>query len=451
MLILKSVNFEQQQFQKHHLKQAYPGQTEWVIGRSTACDLVLANPEVSRLHGRIVFDDHAYYFIDLGSTSGSVINGDTVPVNDPRQLQSGDLLQLGETFLYVEGPLAGASPAATDAAIAYPPVSLPEQLWADEDLLCRCCRIVDETPDVKTFFFVAEPGVLFTFQPGQFANLEVEIDGKPVIRSYSISSSPTRPYHLSVTVKRVPSPADQPELPAGLVSNWLHDHLKVGDRVKLVGGPLGHFTCLPNLPAKMLLISAGSGITPMMSMSRWVQDAMVSSDIIFLHSARSSDDIPFRAELEAIAAQVSNFHLAVTVTQQPQTRSWMGLTGRISESMLQLVAPDLMERAVYVCGPEPFMRSIRSLFGTMQFPMENYMEESFGGKKPITTQTRPAPAAIPQPDTLTGKAKTAQLAATNGNGQHGSHQQSTAAQPATARAAVTTAPVIHFTQSERKV
>jgi ferredoxin-NADP reductase/ferredoxin len=441
MLKLKSVNFERQQFQTHQLERSRTGDLEWVIGRSSGCDLVLPNSEVSRVHGRIIYTDGAYHFIDEGSTSGSLLNGEVVPANEQRSLRLGDLLQIGETFLYVEELASPTVDGVELAASFFPPFVVPQQMWTDQDLLCRCCRIVDETPDVKTFYFISEPPVLFNYQPGQFVNLEVEIEGQAVIRSYSISSSPTRPYHLSLTVKRVPSPAEQPDVPPGLVSNWLHNHLKVGDRLKLLGGPLGHFTCLPDLPSKLLLISAGSGITPMMSMSRWVQDALTDCDIVFLHSARTPEDIVFRAELEAMSAQMPNFHLAVTLTRQPVGRSWMGLTGRISESMLQLVAPDLFDRAVFVCGPDGFMQGIRSMLADMKFPMQNYQEESFGGaKKPksapakVSAETQPKPV----PATSHNNASSNSNSSSNGNGNGRSAQ----ADPV---------PAVHFVQSDRLV
>lgn len=436
MLVLKSVNFEQQEFQSHHLKQSTPEQMEWLIGRNISCDLVLASPEISRVHGRIVYVNDAYYFVDVGSTCGSLLNGKRLPVDDQCQLRTGDLLQLGETFLLVE-ELADAMAMQAAHGLTHQSFVRPDQEWMEGDLVCRCCRIVDETHDVKTFYFVAEPAVLFNYLPGQFVNLEVEINGKSIVRSYSISSSPTRPYHLSITVKRVASPRNQPELPAGAVSNWLHDQLQVGDQVKLLGGAMGVFTCLPELPTKLLLISAGSGITPMMSMLRWVQDTLVDCDIVFLHSARTSEDIVFRAELEAIAAQMPNFHLIVTVTQQPLGRAWMGLTGRISESMLNLVAADLMERAVYVCGPEEFMQNVRSLLQTMQFPMQQYKEESFGGRKSAPFAELPV-TVIPL-----------EAVASNGHASgHASVDEHTLIRPTPTQTAT---PVIHFLKSERSV
>lgn len=379
MLKIRSVNFEQKDFQIHTLDQCYLGQTEWVIGRNITSDLVLTNPEVSRMHGRIFYQDDIYYFTDTGSTCGSILNGEKVIPDERYSLKLGDLLQIGDVFLHIEDLtppfLASLEPEPIPRIVALP----QEQDWTSEDLTVRCCRIVDETPDIKSFYFLADPPILFNYKPGQFVNLEVEIDGKPVLRSYSISTSPTRPYYLALTVKRVSHPSDRPDLPAGLVSNWLHDYLQVGDCVKLIGGATGQFTCLPELHPKLLLISGGSGIAPMMSMARWIHDAIVDCDVVFLYSAQTPEDIPFRAELETMAAQMPNFHLAVTITRPNSRSSWMGLTGRISKSMLHLVVPDLLERFVYVCGSEPFTQNIKGILETINFPMKNYREESFGG------------------------------------------------------------------------
>lgn len=430
MLKLKSVNFEQQQFQIHQLDQSYAGQLEWMIGRNTTCDLVLSSPEVSREHGRILYQNEAYLFMDNGSTSGSLLNGEMMTTNEQRPLRPGDLLQVGETFLYVEEVTPPTPVAFIPSLIPCDSLPLMGRQWTEGDLRCRCCRIIDETPDVKTFCFVADPPVLFSYLPGQFVTIEVEIDGQPVRRPYSISSSPSRPWHLCLTVKRVASPPEQPDLPAGLVSNWLHDHFRVGDSLKLVGGPMGHFTCLPNLPAKILLISAGSGITPMMSMSRWVQDTLANSDIVFLHSARFPEDIVFHSELQSMSAQMPNFHLAVTVTR-PTGRPWMGLTGRVSESMLRMVAPDLLERSVYVCGPDGFMQNVKSTLEDMQFPMDKYQQESFG--------SRPASPQTPKQSFPARSKPIAPINLRNSNGHH-------------SEAVLTlTAPAVCFTQSDREV
>ena len=283
-----------------------------------------------------------------------------------------------------------------------PPESINR--WSQGELNARCVHIIDETQDVKTFGFVADPPVLFTYQPGQFTTLDLEIDGQRVKRSYSISSTPSRPHTLEITVKRVSAPADEPDAPPGLVSNWLHDNIKVGSQVKM-SSPMGKFTCFANPSPKLLLISAGSGITPMISMARWLYDTSSDVDILFFHSARSPRDIIFRQELELIAARYSNFKLAITLTRPEVGHSWVGYQGRLNELMLRLIAPDFQQRNVYVCGPNAFMESTKSLLQKNNFPMENYFEESFGGakkkkKKAVAEKNKATTISISQKTTI---------------------------------------------------
>ncbi|MGF6512199.1 NAD(P)H-flavin reductase [Paraburkholderia sp. 35.1] len=88
-----------------------------------------------------------------------------------------------------------------------------------EQQTLTCCRIVDETHDVKSFEFRTEDGLPVRFEPGQFMTVSANVQGHTVERCYTISSPPTRPYLVSITVKRVPG---------GVMSNWLHDNMKPG-------------------------------------------------------------------------------------------------------------------------------------------------------------------------------------------------------------------------------
>ncbi|NJM49403.1 MAG: 2Fe-2S iron-sulfur cluster binding domain-containing protein [Alkalinema sp. RU_4_3] len=100
-----------------------------------------------------------------------------------------------------------------------------------------------------------------------------------------------------------------------------------------------------------------------------------------------------------MAAQMSNFQLLVTLTQAKES-AWMGLTGRISEAMLELTVPDWRMRSVYVCGPNGFMQHVRETLEGMGFPMEQYQEESFGGA-PVLRMTKQS-VAEPLEKTVTG-------------------------------------------------
>jgi ferredoxin-NADP reductase len=243
-------------------------------------------------------------------------------------------------------------------------VALPT--WnADQDDMLVCCRIRQETADVKSFFFRPEKPALFKFLPGQFITLELEIDGKTINRCYTISSSPTRPHTISITVKRQPN---------GVVSNWLHDHLKVGSKISVLGAA-GEFSCTHHPAKKYLFLSGGSGITPLMSMSRAFHDLAEDADIAFIHSARTPADIIFRQELDLM--QFNQPHFKAAYICEKADANWTMPTGYLSLEMLKTVAPDFLQREVFTCGPAPYMAAVRALLGAAGFNMAHYHEESF--------------------------------------------------------------------------
>jgi glycine betaine catabolism B len=369
MLKLKVINYDTHEVADRLIQ--FPGQTrgEFTIGRVPGCDLTLDRPEISRVHARIAYRDGQYWITDLGSTDGSRLNNEVLWPCQDVPLQADDILRIGGFILVVESVVVALS--ATDSALTV-------QRWSESEITARCVEIVTETADVKTFRFVAEPAVWFDYQPGQFVMIEVEINGQPVVRAYSISSSPSRPRVLEITVKR--ALAATPDGLPGLVSNWLHDQLTVGATLKL-RGPMGEFTCTQTPPPKLLLISAGSGITPMMSMTRWILDSALDTDIVFFYSAREASDLVFRAELEQLAARHPRLKLAMTLTGKAQ--AWLGYRGRLDGPMLRLVAPDFKDRQVYVCGPDSFMAATQALLETLQLPTDQYHEESFGGGPPL--------------------------------------------------------------------
>ncbi|WP_298723144.1 hybrid-cluster NAD(P)-dependent oxidoreductase [uncultured Oceanisphaera sp.] len=246
--------------------------------------------------------------------------------------------------------------------------SVNTQTWVNGRHLVRCVKVIQETWDVRTFCFMAEQPVMFFFKPGQFVTLELEIDGRPVMRSYTISSSPSLPYSFSITIKRVPG---------GLVSNWLHDHLLEGHEVA-VHGPVGDFNCIDHSADKVLLLSGGVGITPVMSMARWWFDSNAEVDMVFVHSSRTPKDIIFRRELEHMDSRVTNFNLNLICERYEIGDTWSGFTGYLGEDMLRLIAPDFMDREIFCCGPTPYMRAIKAMLERQGFPMERYHEESFG-------------------------------------------------------------------------
>ncbi len=246
--------------------------------------------------------------------------------------------------------------------------SVNTQTWSNGRHLVRCVKVVQETWDVRTFCFMAEQPVMFFFKPGQFVTLELEIDGQPIMRSYTISSSPSVPYSFSLTIKRVPG---------GKVSNWLHDSLKEGDELP-VHGPVGLFNAIDFPADKVLFLSGGVGITPVMSMSRWFFDTNGNVDMVFVHSARTPKDIIYHRELRHMASRINNFKLHLICEKYEIGETWSGYRGYLNQKMLDLIAPDFMEREVFCCGPTPYMHAVKRLLEANGFDMQRYHEESFG-------------------------------------------------------------------------
>lgn len=253
-----------------------------------------------------------------------------------------------------------------------------------EEHLLVCTERAPVTRDMATFTFRAVEPRTFVFNPGQFLTIGLDIDDRRVERCYSISSSPTRPDTLSISVKRVAG---------GHVSNWLHDNMEPGMTVT-ASGPLGRFSYHSTPADKYLFISAGSGITPVMSMIRAATDTHrphaasesgARPDIVFIHSARTFDDIPFRTELEQIAVNHPQVTVAFACTRLDSacdTTTFGGHRGRIDAGMLSRWCPDLADREVFLCGPGQFRSRVRTALVAAGSSLARIHEESYGLKLP---------------------------------------------------------------------
>ncbi len=238
---------------------------------------------------------------------------------------------------------------------------------ADFDMILRCKAVVPITHDVSTFVLEPTTPRSFTFAPGQYVVVTVTIDGERHQRCYTLSSPPTRPHLLTITVKRTPD---------GVVSNWLHNNLERGGRLE-VSGPFGEFTLAHYPSRKYLFLSAGSGITPLMSMTRTLADLSGEADVAFVHSARTPADIVFRHELAALPS--SGLNLAVTSICESDSvgEVWTGPRGRLSAGLLGAVVPDITEREVFMCGPGPYMTAAHNVLMELGVPLDQVHQESF--------------------------------------------------------------------------
>ncbi|MET3792291.1 ferredoxin-NADP reductase [Aquamicrobium terrae] len=240
--------------------------------------------------------------------------------------------------------------------------------WNDRLQVLEVIGITDEAPEVKTFTFRSDAQTWFRYKPGQFITLELPLEDGPIMRTYTLSSSPSRPFSIAVTVK---------VQPGSVGTRWMFDNLGIGARLKAFG-PGGDFTHHNHPAAKYLFISAGSGITPMMSMLRWLNDCSPGTNVVFVNCARRPEEIIFRKELELLGTRMPGLSLSFLIEERSARESWFGHMGRIDAVRLPLLSPDFREREVFCCGPEPFMRAVREMLQGTGFDMAFYHQESFG-------------------------------------------------------------------------
>ncbi|MEO6469948.1 MAG: ferredoxin reductase [Acidimicrobiia bacterium] len=229
-------------------------------------------------------------------------------------------------------------------------VELVNPLWSSHKLQARVVEVWDETPDARTI--TLRPGRNWrSHRAGQHVRLGVPIDGRRFTRTYSISSSPERRDGcITVTVK---------VLDGGRMSRHMVRALAVGSYLP-IGLPQGDFVVPESRPVRPLFLTAGSGITPVMSMLRsW---ALVGNmpDAVHLHYAPHRHDVIFGAELEALAATHHRYrHRPVF------TRADDGIPNEahhFSATQLGELCPDWDERDVWACGPQSMLAAIERHF-----------------------------------------------------------------------------------------
>jgi stearoyl-CoA 9-desaturase NADPH oxidoreductase len=244
-------------------------------------------------------------------------------------------------------------------------LELVNPLWSTRELRGRVERVERETPDAVTVLI--KPGWEWPgHRPGQYVRLGVEVDGIHHWRAYSLTSDPGRPDGcIAITPKLVPD---------GKVSPFLCGRVRPGTIVRL-GGVEGTFTLPDPLPERLLFISAGSGITPIMSMLRGLArkgrlardggsarreggpargggSARVGglADVVHIHCARSADRVIFARELRALHVRHGGYRLHEQLT---------GEQGRVTADQLVQLCEDWSEREAFLCGPAGLLETMR--------------------------------------------------------------------------------------------
>jgi ferredoxin-NADP reductase len=255
-----------------------------------------------------------------------------------------------------------ATPEAAGASLATP----ARLVWQ----VATVAEVRDETPRTRTL------ALDIPSWPGHRAGQHVDVrlvadDGYQAQRSYSIASAPEHP-RVELTVER---------LEDGEVSSYLCDALSVGDGVE-VRGPIGGYFVWSIVEASpLLLIAGGSGIVPLMAMLRHRAHAdpavQARNPVRVIYSARRVEDIIYRRELDALAANGS-VRVSYALTRETPA-GWSGYRRRIDRDILEAEAwPTSASPIAYVCGPTPLVESVANLLVGLGHDSARIKTERFG-------------------------------------------------------------------------
>ena len=262
----------------------------------------------------------------------------------------------------------------------------------------RVDRKVAESEVITSFYLKSEDGKpLPAFAPGQFLTLKLDIPGQPgpVMRTYSLSDSPGRE-HYRLSIKREAAPADRPDLPPGLASSYLHDQVEPGTKLE-IAPPRGKFSLDPRSETPVVLLSAGVGLTPMISMLGAIVESG-SRPTWFIHGARNGREHAFGPYVRRIAADHDHVEVHVRYSR-PDPRDVAGRDfdseGRVEPALVKRLLADDFERDefdFYLCGPSPFMKALYSGLREWQVPEHRIHYEFFGPAAALRDRDATAPA-----------------------------------------------------------
>lgn len=206
--------------------------------------------------------------------------------------------------------------------------------------------IHQDTHDTRTFRFALPENATLDMLPGDHLYVHATFDGKTVKRPYTPSSTPGITGYFDLTVKRYET---------GVMSRFLHERTR-GDHVLMSGpNPGGHW--VDGMAKQVGFVAGGSGITPMISIIRWILAGNLPVEMFLLYANKTQADIIFQREWDEDARTHPRFHCHHVLSQPPA--GWSQGTGHISEDMLRRhLPPPGPDTAIFLCGPPPMVDAL---------------------------------------------------------------------------------------------
>ena len=214
-------------------------------------------------------------------------------------------------------------------------------------------EVIEETASTRTLRLVPIAEPFAPFRAGQFTNLFLTVDGVATSRPYTISSPPSRPGHLDITIR---------EMPDGFVSKYLCQRAKAGDRFEL-SGPAGFFYHEPLADTDdLVFLAGGSGVTPFMSIISEALDLSKDLKMHLIYGSRVPEDIIFAEEIAKLACRKNDLKVDIVISEPPE--DYQGMCGMLDTGVIRSLVGEVEGKTFYMCGPQ-------AMYGLCQDSLDN--------------------------------------------------------------------------------
>ena len=248
-------------------------------------------------------------------------------------------------------------------------IEIPEELFQIKEFRVSVEKVRDLTDDIKGIhlkILTDDEGI--SFKPGQYVQLKVpkyEMTQEAEYRAYSVASSAEESRDLELLITKVAE---------GAVSTYVHDFLKEGEELT-INGPYGDFY-LHESEKDILLIATGSGLAPLLSIIRQIEEEKIDRKTTLFFGARKVKDLLYYDELKAFDEKLPNFTFIPTLSRSTEEEQWQGEKGRVT-NLIEKFIPDNADKEVYICGAPAMIHSCEGLLKNKGIPEENIFYEEF--------------------------------------------------------------------------
>lgn len=223
-------------------------------------------------------------------------------------------------------------------------------------------KITIENPDTKTYRLKFNNKEKFDFKAGQYIIIKHQKDGKPLIRQYSIASSPSEKGYIEIVLNKVPD---------GYFSTYMHDIIKVGDELE-IKGPMGIFILKEPIENDLVFIATGTGVGPLRAMIKKAFELKTNKKVWLFFGERTEEDILYRKEFEELEKKHKNFRFIPTLSRQ----EWKGEKGYVQEAVRKYIK-NTKNKEAYICGLIKMVDETRNLLKGIGFDPKNIHFEKY--------------------------------------------------------------------------